>query len=53
MNNAFYFILKALSVLKDTLKAFDDFKNKQKGVCFFICKSMYDLKLYSIHYTLR
>ena len=41
---------------KDTLKALGDFKNKQKNgmkYCFLICKSMYILKLYSIHYTLR
>ena len=29
MKNAFYFILKALFVLKDIPKALDDFKNKQ------------------------
>ena len=42
--------------LKDTLKAFDDFKNKQKNVLsnvFLICKSMFILKVYSILYTLR
>ena len=42
--------------IKDTLKAFGDFKNKQKTVWlnfFLICKSMVILKVYSIHYTLR
>ena len=41
---------------KDTLKAFDNFKNKQKQCVkyyFLICKSMYTLKEYSIHYTMR
>ena len=41
---------------KDTLKAFDNFKNKQKQCVkyyFLICKSMYILKEYSIHYTMR
>ena len=28
--NAFYLILKVLFVLKDTQKAFDNFKNKQQ-----------------------
>ena len=40
----------------DTRKPFDDFKNKQQKcmkLCFLICKSMYILKVYSIHYTLR
>ena len=43
-------------LFKDTLKAFDDFRNKQQKYvkyCFLICKSMYILKVYSIHYTLR
>ena len=42
-------------VIKDTLKAFDDFKDKKKTyeVMFLICKSMYALEVYSIHYTLR
>ena len=43
--------------VKDTLKAFDDFKSKSKKVyevMFLTCKSMYILKVYSIHYnTLR
>ena len=41
--------------LKDTLKVFDDFKNKKNGVLsnFLICKSMYMLEVYLIHYTLR
>ena len=40
---------------KDTLNAFSNFKNKQKSMkwCFLICKSMYILKAYSVHYTLR
>ena len=41
---------------KDTLKAFDDFKNKQKSFMkwyFLICKTMSILKVYSIHYILR
>ena len=37
--------------IKDTLNAFNDLENKQQ--CFFICKSIYNLKVYSIHYTLR
>ena len=43
-------------LVKDTLKAFDDFLNKQKSVwshVFFICEGLYILKVYSIHYTLR
>ena len=40
--------------LKDTLKASDDFKNKEVNeVMFLICKSIYILKVYSILYTLR
>ena len=42
--------------VKDTLKGFGDFKNKQQKCmkwCFLMCKSMCILKLYSIHYTLR
>ena len=35
---------------KDTVKAFDDFKNKQTS--FLICKSIYILKFFLIHYTL-
>ena len=40
---------------KDTLKAFDDLKRSKKvyEVMFFICKSMFILKVYSVHYTLR
>ena len=37
-----------------TLKAFDDFKNKQKSVSsnvFLICKSMYNRKMHLIDYT--
>ena len=43
-------------VFKDTVKAFNDFKSKQQKCmmsCFLICKSMYILKVYSIHCTLR
>ena len=42
--------------IKDALQAFDDFRNKwQKCMkeCFLIGKSMYILKVHSIHYTLR
>ena len=42
--------------VKDTLKGFGDFKNKQQKCmkwCFLMCKSMCILKLYSIYYTLR
>ena len=45
-----------LFLVKDTLKAFDDFKTKQKNCMkqyFLICKSMYILNIYSMHYTLR
>ena len=44
------------SQFKDTLKAFNDFRNNQQkstNKCFLICKSMYILKVYSVHYTLR
>ena len=48
---------KTLTLLiKDALKAFDDFKNKQQKCMkwvFLICKSIYILKVYSIQYTLR
>ena len=35
------------------MKAFDDLKNKQKvhQEIFLICKSMYILKIYSVHYN--
>ena len=49
-------IYKFLQILKDTLMVFDDLKNKQKKCmkeCFLICKSIYVLKVYYIHYTLR
>ena len=39
---------------KDKLKAFDEFKNKQQKCMkysFLICKSIYILKVYSVHYT--
>ena len=39
--------------LKDTLKAFNDLKNEQQKCnsmkCFLIYKSMYILKVYSLH----
>ena len=44
------------SIVKNTLKAFDGFKNKQQNCmkyCFLLCKSIYFLKVYSVHYTLR
>ena len=44
------------NLLKDTLKPFGNYKNKlQKCMkqCFSICKSMYILKVYSVHFTLR
>ena len=43
-------------LVKDTLKAFNYFKKKQKSVrsnAFLIHKVMYNLKVYLIHYTLR
>ena len=49
-------LFQAMSILKDTLKAFDDFKNKQNTAgnnIFLIRKSMYILKVYSIHSILR
>ena len=53
-NCARVFLLRKESgqLLKDTLNAFDNFKNKQKSVwsnVFLIYKSMYILKVYSIH----
>ena len=47
--------LNPRSHLKDTLKAFDDFKATKVyyEVMFLICKSTYILKVYLIHYTLR
>ena len=47
---------KKTTFVKDTLMALEDFKSKQKSLwsnVFLICKSMYLLELYSIHYTLR
>ena len=40
------------------LKAFNDFRNKQQKQgkvyeCFLICKSVYIVKVYSMHSTLR
>ena len=43
-------------LVKDTLKAFNYFKKKQKSVrsnAFLIDKGMHNLKVYLIHYTLR
>ena len=43
------FIAKPIILVEDTLKAFDDFKNKQQKClkqCFLICKSIYVLKAY-------
>ena len=46
-----------LPEIKDTLKTFDDFKNKRKSVqsnvFYYVAKSIYILKGYSIQYTLR
>ena len=47
--------LREIPYFKATLKAFDDFKNKQQKCIkyyLFICKSMYILKVYEIHYTM-
>ena len=43
-------------LIEDTLKPFDDVKDKQQKCMkkfFLICKRMYILEVYSIHYTLR
>ena len=62
INNFFVTIVLNLEInsehdfLKDTMKAFNDFKNKQQKCMkqsFSICKSMHILKVYSIHYTFR
>ena len=49
--------ISCLLHFKDTLKAFDYFRKKQQKCmkkCFSICKkSIYILKVYSIHYTLK
>ena len=48
--------LQFRSSFKDTLKAFDDLKNKQQNCMkelFLIHKSMHILKVYSTHCTLR
>ena len=39
-------------VIKNTLKTFDDFKKKQQKY-MKQCRSMYIVKVYSIHCTLR
>ena len=46
----------AINGLRIQLKAFDNFKNKQqkcRKLCFLVCKSMYIVKVYLIHYILR
>ena len=51
-----YVMMNLSVIIKDTLKAFDDFNNKQQKCmeyCFLIYKSMYILKVNSIHYTLK
>ena len=43
-------------LIKDTLKAFDGFRNKQQKcmkLCFMVSKNIYIMKVFSIHYTLR
>ena len=44
-------------IFKDTLKAFDHFKKKQKSIWnkdfWYVKKYVYDLKVYLVHYTLR
>ena len=54
-NHSGVFLAMYQILLKDTLKAFNDFKNKpQKCMkCFLMYRSMYILKVYSVHYTLR
>ena len=54
MTQLVHFRFKLEIRIKVTLKAFDAFKNKQKSVwinAFLICKSMYILKVYWVHYT--
>ena len=49
-------VVRVYYILKDTLKAFGDFRNKQQKCmkeCFLMSKIMFILKVYSIHYTLR
>ena len=49
-------LFKGNKILKDALKTFDDFKNKQQKCMkkyFLICKSICILKMYSIRCTLR
>ena len=43
------------NILKNTLKALGDFRHAKKFMKYFfvIYESMYILKVYSIHYTLR
>ena len=48
--------ISALAQIKDTLKAFIDFKYKPKSAqCNIFCyvKYIYILKVYLVHYTLR
>ena len=49
-----YIISLQLSRIKHIFKAFNDFKNKQQlyELFFLVSKSIYILKVYSIHYTL-
>ena len=54
----FYSTIKIflLSWVKDSLKAFDDFKNKEKSVWsnfVLMCQSMYIMKVNSVHCILR
>ena len=49
-------VVRVYYILKDTLKAFGDFRNKQQKCMkeyFLMSKIMFILKVYSIHYTLR
>ena len=62
INNFFVTIVPNLGInsehdfLKDTMKSFGNFKDKQRKCMkqsFLICKIMHILEVYSIHYTLR
>ena len=47
---------KEVFQFNDTLKAFNDFKNKQQKCmkqCILICKSIYIRKVSQLHFTLR
>ena len=44
-------LINKISILKDILPVFNNFRKKQQKCrmqCFFVCKSMYILKLHSI-----